>query len=224
MADYSKAIIYTIKTNDGLYVGSTCDFQDRKRQHTQSIYNENSKRYNVKLYKNIRENDGDYSIEIYKLFPCNDKRELEQEEDKIIIELNANLNMMRAYLSEERRKENNKGHNKEYREANRDDLLKYHREYYKNTQQERLEYAKKYREENRNKINEMQNQTRNKNKNEINKKSREKYNKNKNEISEKRKEKVECDCGCEVRIDCLTRHKRSKKHLDLMKQLDSIVS
>lgn len=219
MKDYSKGLIYTIKTNDGLYVGSTCDFQDRKRQHKQGIYNENAKRYNLKLYKNIRENNGEYRIEIYKLFPCNDKRELEQEEDRVMIELNANLNMMRAYTTEERRKENVKKLNKEYRKENRDDLLKYQREYYKNTQQERLEYAKKYREENQNEINEKYKEYHKENKNEINEKKRERYNKNKDKINEK----IKCECGCKINNRYISSHRKSKKHLDLMKQLDNII-
>lgn len=133
MTCYSKAIIYTIRTDDGLYVGSTCDFKDRKRQHKSSIYNENSHNYNYKLYKNIRANDGEYLIELYKPFSCENVIELRQEEDRIMIELDANLNMVRAYNSEEHKKiyfqqryENNKDElnakQKVYNEKHKDEI------------------------------------------------------------------------------------------------------
>ena len=89
---YQNGLIYTIKTDNGLYVGSTINFIKRKSKHKNSIYNENVKHYNCKLYKNIRENEGVYSIEIYKLFPCNTNDELRIQEEKIRVELNANLN------------------------------------------------------------------------------------------------------------------------------------
>ncbi len=42
------------------------------------------------------------------------------------------------------------------------------------------------------------------------------YQANKDKILEKEKEKVFCECGCEVRKKEIARHKRTKKHLDLM--------
>ncbi len=130
MADYSKAVIYTIRTDDGLYVGSTCYFKERKRAHKSNIYNENDHHYNYKLYKNIRANDGEYHIELYKPFPCNSKRELEQEETKLMMEMNANLNEKKSYRSEEEKKEYNKKNNKEYREKNKDERKTYMKLFY----------------------------------------------------------------------------------------------
>ena len=46
------------------------------------------------------------------------------------------------------------------------------------------------------------------------------YEKNKEKIDEKNKEwnekKITCECGCIVRKDSLVRHKRTKKHLELI--------
>ncbi len=169
--DYSKAIIYTIRTDDGLYVGSTCNFKDRKWSHNKNIYNEISPHYNYKLYKNIRANDGEYRIEMYKPFPCNSKRELEQEEDKVMLEMNANLNQRRAYVSEEEHKQ-------------------YYREHQKIYYQEKKEYYKKYREDNKDKIHLKQN------------------------------EKITCECGCKSARCHISTHRKTKKHLNLMKLLD----
>ena len=108
--DYSKGVIYTIKTDDGLYVGSTYDFKHRKICHKCNIYNENCVEYNFKVYQNIRANDGEYRIELYKPFPCENDIELRQEEERIRIELDANLNMKRAYRTEEGKKEYDRKH------------------------------------------------------------------------------------------------------------------
>ena len=49
MPDYSKCIIYTIRTPNGLYVGSTCNFINRKYGHKSAIHNENNEKYNIKV-------------------------------------------------------------------------------------------------------------------------------------------------------------------------------
>ena len=42
------------------------------------------------------------------------------------------------------------------------------------------------------------------------------YEDNKDEILAKRKVKVECECGCIINNDCLTKHKKTPKHLKLI--------
>jgi len=128
---YQNGLIYTIKTDNGLYVGSTCDFTDRKYKHKHSCFNENSKQYNLKVYKNIRENGGEYSIEIYKMFPCNSYEELRIEEKNVIKYLNPNLNTYSAFQSVEERKEYKK---------------------IKDSKRDRKEYQKEYRKQNKEKF------------------------------------------------------------------------
>ena len=171
MTDYSKAVIYIIITDDGLYVGSTYDLKKRKIQHKSRIYNENEQQYNCKLYKNIRANDGEYRIELYKLFPCENGIELRQEEDRVMLELNANLNERRAYRSEEERKE----YYKEYRENNRDRMCAKKKLYYEN---------------------------------------------NRDRMCARMGEIVICECGCESQRGNLSNHRKSKKHLNRMKEID----
>ena len=62
MPDYKKCVIYTIRTGEGLYVGSTCNYNNRKYNHKSTMNNEKSKGYNYKLYQTIRENDGAWDM------------------------------------------------------------------------------------------------------------------------------------------------------------------
>ena len=183
MINYSKAVIYKITTPNGLYVGSTSDFKTRKYGHKNSIYNENSTNYNCKLYQNIRENDGDWNMEILHLFPCENGIELRQEEERVMTELNANLNTHRAYLTEEENME----YKKQYYEKNRDVIRA---------------CAKQYNEKHREKISAYM---------------KLRYENNRDKLRAKQREKITCECGCESARDNMPRHRRTKKHLNLMK-------
>ena len=90
MKDYSGSVIYTIKTDSGIYVGSTTNYPKRKSDHKYII---NTGQFSHRLvYKNIKKHKNEYAIEIYKLYPCYNKFELIAEEQRILKELNANLN------------------------------------------------------------------------------------------------------------------------------------
>ena len=59
------------------------------------------------------------------------------------------------------------------------------------------QWNKQYREENREKLNE---------------KDRKYYQENKERLSEK----IPCECGCIIRRDSMSKHKKTNKHLELM--------
>ena len=88
MPDYSKSIIYTIRTRDSVYVGSTTNFINRKHAHKRNI-----KDKETKLYKTIRDNNGEWDMKPYKEFPCENKTQLIIEEERIRKELKTDLNM-----------------------------------------------------------------------------------------------------------------------------------
>ena len=199
--DYSKGIIYTIRTNDGLYVGSTVDFKDRKRSHKCCIYNENRHEHNYKLYKNIRANDGEYCIEMYKPFPCNSKRELEQEEDKVMLEMNANLNERRAYISEEEKRKISNEKAKIYYQQNKDEISLKDKLYHQKNREEILKKMKLYKVNNKEKLKLY-------------------YEKNKDKANARQREKITCECGCDSTRVNISSHRKTKKHLKLMKELD----
>ena len=97
MPNYEDCVIYTIRSGDGLYVGSTCNFTKRKHNHKNVILNTNSKMDHYKLYQTIIENDSEWDMQPYKLFPCNNKMEMRIEEERCRVELNANLNTQVCY-------------------------------------------------------------------------------------------------------------------------------
>tara|TARA_R110000787_G_scaffold158793_1_gene272659 strand:- start:16 stop:549 length:534 start_codon:yes stop_codon:yes gene_type:complete len=126
--NYAKTIIYTIRTGNSLYVGSTTDYTNRKCQHKSSITNENGKDYNYKLYKTIREN-GEWNIQPHSKFPCNDGVEQKLEEQRIRCELKADLNMRSCGTGLNRSelgvKEYKKVYSKQYYIENKDKFSEY---------------------------------------------------------------------------------------------------
>jgi len=120
--DYSKGFIYKLCCLDvnvkDIYIGSSTNFKERKKHHKSDCNNEKSKKYNRYVYKYIRDNGGWSNwtmIELHK-YPCNDKRELQCEENRMMNELQSQLNSVKAYRTEEERLEYNKRMNMKMRE------------------------------------------------------------------------------------------------------------
>jgi|TARA_B110001450_G_scaffold160831_1_gene149949 hypothetical protein len=140
--DYSKTIMYTIRTGNSLYVGSTTNYTKRKYNHKCSITNENRKNYNLKLYKTIREN-GEWDIQPYSKYPCNDGVEQKLEEQRIRCELKADLNMISCGTG-----------------LNHSVLgvKEYKKQYYTDNKEKKIEYYNQYRTDNKDKLAEQQKQ------------------------------------------------------------------
>ena len=211
--DYSKTSIYKIQSIDNpelLYVGSTTDFTKRKNRHKSRCNKPNDKGYNLKLYKMMRDNGGwdMFNMVIVKEFPCENKRQAEAEEDRIIRETKSNMNMRRAYVSHDELLEQKK----KYREQNIERMKQYY--------EQNKEYYKQYREQNKEQIAERNKQYYEQNKEQIVERKKQYYEQNKEQIVEQHKQygkqKITCDCGCIIRRDSMIKHKRSKKHQDLM--------
>ena len=190
--NYENGMIYTIRSRDSVYVGSTTNFKGRKRQHKSNI-NINKQ---FKLYQTIRANDFEWDMKPYKLFPCNHKVELEIEEEKIRQTLNADLNMMscNGVDTELRRKYHieyrgqHKEQSKKYREEHKEHNKEYKIKHYQQNREQILKYMKEFRRQNKERIN------------------------------EKTKEKMTCECGSCVRRGDIARHKRTKKHMLFLEQ------
>jgi len=154
-------------------------------------HKQDCKTKDYKLYNTIRENGGWDNWEMKYLEECDNNIDTfikaKIKEEEWRVKLNANLNTNVCFSSEEHKKEKKKEADIKYREKNKE-IIK-----------ERLN---KWKEENKERYREC------KHNHDI---------KNKEKIEEKRSQKVICDCGCEVRKDCLTRHKKSNKHLNLIK-------
>jgi hypothetical protein len=128
--------IYKITCKDEtiteFYVGSTHNVTRRKNEHKTCCNNEKSKKYNFKLYHIIRENGNwdNWNFIVIEELPKHTKIQAHIREEYHRKELNANLNMVKAYITEEEIKEQKKEYNKEYRELNKDKIKKKDKEYY----------------------------------------------------------------------------------------------
>ena len=100
-----SGVIYIITTGGEGYIGSTNDFRKRFNNHSATIYNKNSKDYNAKLYKKIRENNGEWDMCIYEDNLSLNKKELCIYEEKVRVLLGATLNCRRAFRTEEQKQD-----------------------------------------------------------------------------------------------------------------------
>ena len=121
MPDYSKSIIYKLCCKDpsitDIYIGSTTNFIERKCSHKNCCINKNSKKYNMNVYKFIREH-GDWDnwdmvqIEIYGV---EKKRDLQTRERYWIEGLKSSLNSSIPTQTD-----------LEYRQKNKEKVAKYY--------------------------------------------------------------------------------------------------
>ena len=173
-----------------VYVGSTKAFRERKASHKKHCNNLRD----TKLYNTIRDNKGWDNWRMVILEDCGEisftEARIKEEENRT--KLNANLNSIRCYVTEEEKKERDKVHDKEYYKNNLEQKKEYAKEYYKNNSEQRLEYATEYRE------------------------------KNKDKIMEWKTQRITCECGRTFRIDGKALHERSLLHKKLIEEKNNI--
>ena len=102
---------------------------------------------------------------------------------------------------------------------------KYHKKTYENNKERKKEYDKKKYENNKEKIKEKTKKYRENNKEKIKEKEK-KYRENNKEKNKERqkeynKEKITCECGSIICKGDLSKHKKTKKHFNLMKQKEN---
>ena len=202
--DYSKTVIYKIQhidKEDLLYVGSTTDFRRRKSQHKRSC-----KSGTLKLYRMIRDNGGweMFNMVIVKNFCCDNGQEAKAEEDRIIRQMKATMNMIRAYTTNEEKKE----YIKQYQEQNKEQINEQQKQYYERNKEQKKEYY----ENNKEKIKQYYEQ----NKEQIKERRKEYYEQNIEKIKQYQEEQIICVCGCPVRKVNLPRHRRTMKHRNIL--------
>jgi hypothetical protein len=137
--NYAKTVIYKIVCNDlsitECYVGHTTDFVCRKKSHKDRCRNETGDRYNLKIYKMIRDTGGweNYSMVEIEKYPCNDSNEACAKEREWYEKLNSSLNT----IFPQRNK-------KEYYIANKDKIAIKKKEYYIANRDEKIIKQKEY--------------------------------------------------------------------------------
>ena len=141
--DYSKTIIYKLLhkedyDNVNIYIGSTTDFIRRKNNHKSNCCNEKKKEHNEKKYQYIRDNGGwgEWNMIEVEKFPCNDGNESRAREEYWRCHFNSQLNSIRAYRTDEERKQ--------YYDNNKQKLLEQMKKLYEANKEYRLEYQRSY--------------------------------------------------------------------------------
>jgi hypothetical protein len=175
------------------YIGQTTNFDQRQHQHKRNTYCETDKKhYHLKHYEVIRQNGGWDEWEMIEIEKLIGKTNLEarMREQELIDEHGANLNSLKAYISEEERKNLKKQITEKYREENKE-LLKEQTKKYKEDHKEIIsEQMKKYRVENKEKIYEKTKEYKENNKEKYQEWQKAWVEKNKDVLKEKRKLKT----------------------------------
>lgn len=150
--NYQNTIIYVIKCRDDNiteeYIGSTTNFNERKCHHKINCNNEKSIKYNLKIYKFIRDNggwDNWIMLEVLK-YPCNDKNEARMKEEEIRVDRKAKLNSHKAFGAETREE-----YLKQWYEENKDKILEQKKQYREENKEAIKEQAKIYNDEHKEK-------------------------------------------------------------------------
>ena len=208
-------IFYKIFKEDieEIYVGSTCNFNSRKKSHKHDCNAEKCKKYNLKIYQTIRANGGWEKFKMIQIGTKDNitKREAEQIEEEYRLELKGNLNMRRAFLTPEVSKE----YHKEYYEQNKIHVLEKQKEYRQTNKEKINEKDKEYRQTNKERISERKKNHYQANKDKINEKMKEHYQANKEKISETGKEKIICEiCNIEITRRSKAGHLKSQRHIN----------
>jgi hypothetical protein len=207
MPDYQNGVIYLIYVGDLKYVGSTCDFDNRRKQHKHCLNNPNSRGGHLKVYKAIRENGNEWRMEIYKQFPCNSEKELKLEEERIRKELGAELNDRCCGTGLSRNE-----YHKHYHENNREKIRVYKKHYAEKNKEKISERQKEYREQNKEMLCEQSKEYREQNKEKKAEYDKQHREKNREKIRELNAQNIECPiCGLIVRKYGMKRHQRSAK-------------
>jgi len=203
--NYEKTIMYKIVCDDltikDCYVGHTTNMTKRKYKHKTACNNEKNKAHNRKIYKIIRQNGGwsNWSMLLIETFPCKDKHEACKREREIFEELDAKMNMVKPYRTQEEIKLYYQDHKEDYKKYYKD-----HKEDYKKYYQDHKEENKLYQEANKQEIAEKKKQYYRDHKEQ----AKLYYQIHKAEIAEKYKEKkTQCEyCSKLLSKQNITRH------------------
>jgi hypothetical protein len=219
MPEYSKSKIYKILNviSDDVYVGSTCQ-ELSKRFHAHKC-NVNLPQYEKnKFYCKMKEFGLDnFYIELVENYPCSTREELRAREGEWIRKIST-LNKLIAGRDWKGYYDDNaellRQKSKYYRASHMEQVKASNKAYAEAHKEERKAKRKIYNEKNRDIILEKKRQAHIANKEKEREYAKQRY-------EEEGKTQVECACGCVVTKCNLTRHQKSKKHEELMKQKEN---
>lgn len=212
LADYTNNVIYKITCNNenikDIYIGHTTSFYQRIRLHKSNCTNINSKAYNYKIYKIIRENGGwdNWKMDIIEKYPCEDIEQAKERERYWIEKLTSTLNVTipnrnkkeysqiyrlihKEDIAEKKKiyRAENKDKIKDYIDTNKEKIAFQKQDWYEENKEQILQKAKQHYEENKHHKLEYQKQYAEENKEQIVEYQKEYREKNKEKIAEQKK-------------------------------------
>jgi hypothetical protein len=168
-AEYSdeKSTIYSMykiipKNKESIYcyVGHTSNFFERKKQHFSCSINTDNNKHHQLVYQTIRNNGGwdDWEMIEIEKFICLTRLQARMREQQLIIEHNANINTLRAFITEDERKKKKQEITNKYK-AEHVELIKEQQQQYKQDHKDVIkEQMYKYRQEHKAEIYEKKKQ------------------------------------------------------------------
>ena len=183
--DYSKSKIYIIRSyeTDEVYIGSTIEpLNKRISQHRASFKRfMNNKGHYYTSFKLIEH--ADHYIELYEVYPCENKEQLNKREGEII---RNTCNCVNKYIAGNMVGKTEQEYNKERYAKN----VEYHKERYAKNADKLKEYQKEWNSKNADKLKEYQKEWNAKNADKLKEYSKERYAKNADVIKAKYKTKL----------------------------------
>ena len=156
--DYKNTEMYYICCKDieisDIYVGHSTNFYKRMNRHKSACSNRKDKKYNLYLYKFIRQNGGwdNWQMILIEKYPCDDKKEAQSRERYWFEYLRPSLNKNRPTITRDESLE----YKRNYNIQNKEKIIEYHQHYYKQNKDKLLEYHHDYYNQNKSIINEKQ--------------------------------------------------------------------
>ena len=197
MERYQRGKVYRIvcRKTGKQYIGSTCKklLSQRLANHVCNFKAWKKNRYQFTTsFTILKEND--YYIELIEMVSCSSKDELLIRE-RFHIQKNECVNKYIPLRTQKEYYEDNKEKNKEYREANKEKISEYQKEYAQTNKEKiaenKKEYDKEYRQQNCDKI------------------------------TENFKKKYDCSCGSTLCKGDKSRHEKTIKHQNYLKNIAS---
>jgi|SaaInlV_125m_DNA_1040241.scaffolds.fasta_scaffold28549_3 hypothetical protein len=208
MSNYSIYKIYCEDCEE-FYIGSTKAFRARKSQHKTNCNNnsEANKKYNIRIYKIIRENGGWDNWKMICIEECDEtiitKRQAEAKEEEWRIKLNSTLNSKKAFRTKEEKLE----YDKKFRQKQFEEYKEFHKKEQIDTS-DKWNIKKEFQKVAEKKWAE-------KNKDSKNKKLRIWKEENKDKLCQV----IECKCGGSYQYQGQSRHFKTKTHLNYEKSI-----
>lgn len=218
MTNYQNSKTYKITSGqtENIYIGSTTQKLNKRLSEHISNYDKylNGNKIYCSSYEILKHDD--YKIELIQNYPCENKNDLlKKEQECIDLYKDICVNNRKAYTGIDTNLSIQE-YKKQHYQLNKEKISERRKEYYINNKDKIVEYKKQYRQNNRDKLLEKNKQYYQDNREKIAEKQKQNYENNRDKILEKRKEKITCECGSIVFKNNLSRHKKSKKHINFI--------